>query len=90
MTINNIQYSPWPNGESPYNGCDVTVTGVVTGDTAQYNSGYAAYAFQSASAQWCGVVFDGWHDSMLSRGDEVTVSGTVEDRKSTRLNSSHT
>ncbi|SVA44504.1 uncharacterized protein METZ01_LOCUS97358, partial [marine metagenome] len=49
LTINNIQYSPWPNGESPYNGCDVTVTGVVTGDTAQYNSGYAAYAFQSAS-----------------------------------------
>jgi len=79
LTINNIQYSPWPNGESPYNGCDVTVTGVVTGDTAQYNSGYAAYAFQSASAQWSGVVFDGWDDSMLSRGDEVTVSGTVEE-----------
>jgi hypothetical protein len=79
LTINNIQYSPWPNGESPYNGCDVTVTGVVTGDTAQYNSGYAAYAFQSASAQWSGVVFDGWHDSMLSRGDEVTVSGAVEE-----------
>jgi len=79
LTINNIQYSPWPNGESPYNGCDVTVTGVVTGDTAQYNSGYAAYAFQSASAQWGGVVFDGWDDSMLSRGDEVTVSGTVEE-----------
>jgi len=79
LTINNIQYSPWPNGESPYNGCDVTVTGVVTGDTAQYNSGYAAYAFQSASEQWSGVVFDGWDDSMLSRGDEVTVSGTVEE-----------
>jgi len=79
LTINNIQNSPWPNGESPYNGCDVTVTGVVTGDTAQYNSGYAAYAFQSASAQWGGVVFDGWDDSMLSRGDEVTVSGTVEE-----------
>jgi len=79
LTINNIQYSPWPNGESPYNGCDVTVIGIVTGDTAQYNSGYAGYAFQSASAQWSGVVFDGWDDSILSRGDEVTVSGTVEE-----------
>ncbi len=79
LTINNVQHSPWPNGESPYNGCDVTVTGIVTADTAQYNSGYAAYAFQSASAQWSGVVFDGWDDSMLSRGDEVTVSGTVEE-----------
>jgi len=78
LTINNIQYSPWPNGESPYNGCDVTVTGIVTGDTAQYNSGYAAYAFQSASAQWSGVVFDGW-DTPLHRGEEVTVSGTVEE-----------
>ena len=79
LTINNVQHSPWPNGKSPYNGCDVTVTGIVTADTAQYNSGYAAYAFQSASAQWSGVVFDGWDDSMLSRGDEVTVSGTVEE-----------
>ena len=79
LTINNIQHSPWPNGESPYNGCDVTVTGIVTADTAQYNSGYGAYAFQSASAQWNGIVFDGWDDSMLSRGDEVTVSGTVEE-----------
>ena len=79
LTINNIQHSPWPNGESPYNGCDVTVTGIVTADTAQYNSGYGAYAFQSASAQWNGIIFDGWDDSMLSRGDEVTVSGTVEE-----------
>jgi len=79
LTINNIQHSPWPNGESPYNGCDVTVTGIVTADTAQYNSGYAAYAFQSASAQWNGLIFDGWDDTMLSRGDEVTVSGTVEE-----------
>ena len=79
LTLHHVQFSPWPNGESPYNGCDVTVTGIVTADSAQYNSGYGAYAFQSESEQWSGVVFDGWDNSILHRGDEVTVTGMVEE-----------
>ena len=79
LTLQHVQFSPWPNGESPYNGCEVTVMGIVTADSAQYNSGYGAYAFQSESAQWSGVVFDGWDNSILHRGDEITVTGMVED-----------
>ncbi len=79
LTLHHVQFSPWPNGESPYNGCEVEVTGIVTADSAQYNSGYGAYAFQSESEQWSGVVFDGWDNSILHRGDEVTVTGTVEE-----------
>jgi len=77
--LHDVQWSPWPNGESPFNGCEVTVTGIVTADSAQYNSGYGAYAFQSESEQWSGVVFDGWDNSILNRGDEITVSGNIEE-----------
>ena len=79
LTLQHVQFSPWPNGESPYNGCEVTVMGVVTADSAQYNSGYGAYAFQSESEQWSGIVFDGWDNSILHHGDHITVSGTVEE-----------
>jgi len=77
--ISDIQFTQWPAGNSPYNGCEVTVTGIITADTAQYYSGYGAYAIQSSSAQWSGIIFDGWDDSELSRGDEVTLTGIVEE-----------
>jgi len=79
LTIYDVQYTPWASGNSLYDGCEVTVTGIITGDTAQYTSGYGAYALQSESAQWSGILFDGWDDSQLTRGDEVTVTGTVEE-----------
>lgn len=77
--ISDIQYTQWSQGDSPYNGCEVTVTGIITADTAQYHSGYGAYALQFESAPWSGIVFDGWDDSELTRGDEVTITGTVEE-----------
>ncbi|NOZ76067.1 MAG: T9SS type A sorting domain-containing protein [FCB group bacterium] len=55
------------------------MTGIVTADTAQYNSWYKAYAIQSESAPWNGIIFDGWDDSQLTRGDEVTITGLVEE-----------
>jgi len=79
LELSIIQYTPWPSGNSLYDDCEVTVTGIITGDTAQYNSGYGAYAMQSESEQWSGVVFDGWEDTELTRGDEVTITGTVEE-----------
>ncbi len=77
--ISDIQYTQWSAGDSPYNGCEVTVTGIITADTAQYYSGYGAYALQSASEQWSGIVFDGWDDDEFTSGDEVTITGTVEE-----------
>ena len=78
--VGTLQYTPWPSGNSIYDGCEVTVSGIITGDTAQYNSGYGAYAMQStANTVWNGIVFDGWDDTELTRGDEVTVTGRVEE-----------
>ena len=37
---------------SLYEGCTVTVSGVVTGDIEQHNSSYGSYAFQDGSGQW--------------------------------------
>ncbi len=79
LSIEDIQFTEWGSGDSPYDGCEVTITGIVTADTAQYNSGYGAYAFQSGSSAWSGIIFDGWDDSELTRGDEVTITGTVEE-----------
>ena len=39
-----------------YQGCDVTISGVVTADTAQYNSPYGAYALKDYDGQWGGLV----------------------------------
>ena len=79
LSIEDIQFTDWGSGDSPYDDCEVTITGIVTADTAQYNSGYGAYAVQSGSAQWSGIIFDGWDDTELSKGDEVTITGTVEE-----------
>ena len=79
LTIKIVQETPWASGISRYHGCEVTLTGIVTGDTAQYNSGYGAYAFQDGAGQWNGLIFDGTDLQLLSRGDEVAVTGTIDD-----------
>ncbi|MDP6611099.1 MAG: lamin tail domain-containing protein [Candidatus Marinimicrobia bacterium] len=77
LYIENIQYTDWPSGNSLYDDCEVTVTGIVTADTAQYNSGYGAYAIQDNNDVWDGIIFDGWDDTELTRGNAVTITGTV-------------
>jgi len=79
LTIYDVQFTSWPSGVSRYHNCDVTIKGIVTGDTAQYNSGYSSYAFQDGSGPWLGVLFDGDALDILSLGDEVQVSGFVTD-----------
>ena len=77
LTIAMIQETPWPAGNSLYNGCSVTLSGIVTADTAQYNSGYSAYALQNGSGQWSGMVFDTDEIVQISRGDDVSITGLV-------------
>lgn len=79
LSILDIQFTNWPAGDSPFNDCEVTVTGIVTADTAQYYSAYGAYAIQSESGPWNGIIFDGWDTSLLTRGEEVTITGFVEE-----------
>ena len=78
FTIHDVQYSPWPSGVSPYLDCFVTVTGIVTSDSEDYESGsFNSYALQSESAQWSGLFFDGDNIPSLTRGDEITLTGKV-------------
>ena len=77
LTIAMIQETPWPAGNSLYNGCNVTLSGIVTADTAQYNSGYSAYALQNGSGQWSGMVFDTDEIVQISRGDDISITGLV-------------
>jgi len=79
LTIALVQSTPFASGNTLYEGCDVTLTGIVTADTAQYNSGYSSYAFQDGTGQWNGLVFDTEALVEISRGDEVQVSGTITD-----------
>ena len=79
LTIGMVQETPWPSGNTLYEGCTVTLTGAVTADTAQYNSGYSSYAFQDGTGQWNGLVFDTEEMAIVTRGDEVSVTGLVTD-----------
>ncbi len=69
--------------ESPYNGDDVTVTGIVTVGGGEYyaGSGTAQYAViqDAGGAEWSGVVLYGYDGVLtpLQRGDSVVVSGYV-------------
>ena len=77
LTVGMIQETPWPAGNTLYEGCNVTLTGIVTADTAQYNSVYSAYALQNESGQWNGMIFDTDAIVQISRGDDVSVTGLI-------------
>tara|TARA_Y100001970_G_scaffold263788_1_gene349625 strand:+ start:99 stop:1295 length:1197 start_codon:yes stop_codon:yes gene_type:complete len=77
LTISLIQETPWPGGNTLYNGCNVTLSGIVTADTAQYNSIYSAYALQDGSGQWNGMIFDADEIVQLTRGDDVSITGLI-------------
>ncbi|MFL2983244.1 MAG: c-type cytochrome domain-containing protein [Candidatus Neomarinimicrobiota bacterium] len=81
LKIMDLQYTPWPSGNTRYEGCEVTVSGVVTADTAQYNSGYSSYAIQDPGTQqqWSGLVFDTQEMVGVTRGEHITITGLVTD-----------
>ncbi|MBN1153995.1 T9SS type A sorting domain-containing protein, partial [candidate division KSB1 bacterium] len=77
LTIRDVQYTPWEIADSPFEGYQVEVTGVLTTDTLANNM-YAAYAIQDAEAEYSGIFVFGI-DVPLNRGDEIRVSGIVTD-----------
>ncbi len=77
LNISDIQYTRWETADSPFEGYNVEITGIVTTDTAS-NNNYNSYGIQDAESQWSGLlVFD--ISSGLFQGDEITVYGTVTD-----------
>lgn len=85
LTIHDVQYTPFLNGRSPYLGATVTVSGVVTADTASLGrsplntAGTNTWYLQSGYQPWNGIWFD---DTLrvlltLNNGDSITITGNV-------------
>ncbi len=75
LDIADVQYTPWPAGNSPFNGYEVTIEGVVTGDTT-FNNTWEAYALQDADSPWSGICVS-WISDQLERDQRVRITGTV-------------
>jgi hypothetical protein len=98
ITINDVQYSPFGGGLSAFHNYRITVSGVVTADTAgsSNRTGNATnrVTIQNGEGPWSGIwlnalnVSPGLNVYDLALGDNVTVSGLVnEDFNVTRIDS---
>jgi hypothetical protein len=86
LQIYDIQFTLDPAGASPLVGETVTVTGIVTASTKQFDLGYL-YLQDEGGAEWSGIWCVGIGLSDFFRDEEVTVTGVVEENFGmTRLN----
>jgi hypothetical protein len=103
ITIQEVQYSPFGNGLSAFYNYPVTISGIVTADTAGRAtsagngaaSSYNRIIIQNGETPWSGIWLNGVNTnenvSGLKIGDNVTVSGVVkEDYDVTRIDSIYT
>ena len=78
-TIFDVQFTPFSNGDSPYEGQDVTVTGVVTASAQADDLGFV-YIQQPGQSQWAGLsLTQNGSLANLQRGDSIEVTGTVRE-----------
>lgn len=81
LSIFDLQYTPYANGNSSYLNLEVTVQGIVTSGS----SDFAYYYIQDSIDPWSGI----WVNDLINNvelGDEVVVTGTVqEDFNVTRI-----
>ena len=79
IQLRDVQYTFLSSGRSGYTGLEVTVNGVVTGSAEGDNLGYV-YIQQEGEIAWAGIALVGNTDlATLKVGDEVVVTGTVEE-----------
>lgn len=78
LTIRDIQYTTDPSGDSPYNGQNVTFSGVVTGVVKVGTYAGKLYYVQDGYGPWNGVYcYD--RSNTVSMGDSILVTGTVDE-----------
>jgi predicted extracellular nuclease len=77
MAIKDVQETPWALADSPMEGYEVTLTGILTTDTTANNI-FHAYSMQDEEDVWGGIFLFGISE-ILNEGDEVTVTGTITD-----------
>ncbi len=79
LTISDVQFAPFNNDNSSYAGQDVTLTGIVTATSSSTDLGYV-YIQQAGATQWAGLALTQNQSlNSLSRGDQVQVSGTIQE-----------
>ena len=78
LTIRDIQLSPFGSGYSAYDGFDVTVRGIVTADTSDFDSNPDVY-IQDGAGPWHGIRLNGTEIINYERGDDISVTGTVDE-----------
>jgi len=87
VKIQDVQYSPFGGGYSAYNNYRVTLTGVVMADTSDVqgdgNTVGARVHMQNGSGPWSGIWIYGVDVIKLKRGDNVTVSGLIDESNGT-------
>jgi hypothetical protein len=88
LTINDIQFTPFANGRSPYVGAVTTIQGIVTADTSdlllapQYSGGGTNVWFiQSGNSPFSGIWITGTIPELnsLSKDDSVAITGTIQE-----------
>jgi DNA/RNA endonuclease YhcR with UshA esterase domain len=83
LTIYDLQYTPFIDGNSPYSGATVTVNGTVTADTSDI-PGSTMVFMQSGTGPWTGINLYGSGASApkyraVKRGDSISVTGVVSE-----------
>lgn len=78
LSIKDVQWTPFPSGNSPYLGYEVTVSGIVT---ASPDDILGDYVIQSGREPWSGILIDD-AANLPQRGDSVRVTGTVQENYS--------
>lgn len=78
LTISDIQFTPYSNGNSGYVGLEVTVDGIVTASVDDL--GFVHIQEENSTSGWSAIALVGNTDlSTKKTGDKVTVTGIVEE-----------
>ncbi len=92
LTIQDVQYTPYVNGRTPYLGAVLPLSGIITADTSKIGlspvstGSTNAWYMQSTSAPWSGLWLTTSDTTAqkamaaLKNGDSVTVTGTVQEQ----------
>lgn len=80
LTIYDLQYTPWNDGNSIFWDKTVTVTGIVTASAEPNNLGYIFIQQEGGLLGWAGIMCIGNPQlASLSLGNKVTVTGDVKE-----------
>jgi hypothetical protein len=79
LTIFDVQFTPFENGSSGYQGQEVEVSGIVTASAGSDDLGFV-YIQQRNQSAWAGLpVVQNAQLATLARGDSVIVRGTIQE-----------